>query len=112
MSVARKYRINLKNYGNPPAVMLSQYDEQYSLVFEVYDGALPAASLSSYTVKLVGTRKDKLAYSFDGTISGALNNILSFVIDTTMTGCAGRGVAEIVIEDSENDAPPRPYYYY
>lgn len=103
MAVKRNYRINFRNYGNPPAVMVSQYDENYSLTFEVYDGPLPASGLNTYAVKLVGTRADTLKYSFDGTVTGVANNVLNFTIDTTMTACAGKGVAEIVILDATND---------
>lgn len=38
MAVKRKYRLNLRNYGNLPAIMLSQYDEGYALEFEIRDG--------------------------------------------------------------------------
>ena len=38
----RKYIINLKNYGSMPNVVLSQYDDKYNLIFEVYDGNRPA----------------------------------------------------------------------
>ena len=100
MAVKRKYRLNLRNYGNLPAIMLSQYDEGYALEFEIRDGTDAASDLSAYTVTLKGTRADTLAYSFAGTIS---TNVLTFVIDTTMTACAGRGTAEIAIKDTAND---------
>ena len=100
MAVKRKYRLNLRNYGNLPAIMLSQYDEGYALEFEIRDGTDAASDLSAYTVTLKGTRADTLAYSFSGTIS---TNVLTFVIDTTMTACAGRGTAEIAIKDTAND---------
>ena len=100
MAVKRKYRLNLRNYGNLPAIMLSQYDEGYALEFEIRDGVDAASDLSAYTVTLKGTRADTLAYSFNGTIS---TNVLTFVIDTTMTACAGRGTAEIAIKDTAND---------
>ena len=100
MAVKRKYRLNLRNYGNLPAIMLSQYDEGYALEFEIRDGVDAASDLSAYTVTLKGTRADTLAYSFNGTIS---SNVLTFVIDTTMTACAGRGTAEIAIKDTAND---------
>lgn len=106
MAVKRNYRINLRNYGNPPAIMVSQYDENYDLVFEVYDGVVPATGLNAYTVKLVGRQPGEdpaLKYEFTGTVSGMANNILSFTIDTTMTGRAGKGTAEIVIIDTTND---------
>lgn len=106
MAVRRNYRINLRNYGNPPAIMVSQYDENYDLVFEVYDGVVPATGLNAYTVKLVGRQPGDdpaLKYEFTGTVSGIANNILSFTIDTTMTGRAGKGTAEIVILDTTND---------
>lgn len=106
MAVRRNYRINLRNYGNPPAIMVSQYDENYDLVFEVFDGVVPATGLNAYTVKLVGRQPGEdpaLKYEFTGTVSGTANNILSFTIDTTMTGKAGKGTAEIVILDTTND---------
>lgn len=86
--------------------MVSQYDENYALVFEVYDGAFPVSGLNAYTVKLVGRQPGDdpaLKYEFEGTVSGTLNNVLSFTIDTTMTGRAGKGTAEIVILDTTND---------
>lgn len=106
MAVKRNYRINLRNYGNPPAIMVSQYDENYDLVFEVYDGVVPETGLNAYTVKLAGRQPGDdpaLKYEFTGTVSGIANNILSFTIDTTMTGRAGKGTAEIVILDATND---------
>jgi len=103
MAVTRKYRINLKNYGNPPAIQLSQYDTGYALVFEVYDGPSPSATLAAYTVKLIGTRADNLGYEFTGTVGGTANNVLSFTIDNTISAVAGRGTAEIQIIDSQND---------
>lgn len=103
MAVKRKYRLNLRNYGNLPAIMLSQYDEGYALEFEIRDGTEAASDLSAYTVTLKGTRADTLAYSFSGTIATNATNVLTFVIDTTMTACAGRGTAEIAIKDTAND---------
>ena len=99
MAVKRTYKLNLKNYGNLPAIMLSQYDEGYALEFEIRDGMSAASDLSGYTVTLKGTRYDTLSYSFTGTIS---TNVLTFVIDTTMTACAGKGTAEIVITGSND----------
>ena len=86
--------------------MVSQYDENYDLVFEVYDGVVPATGLNAYTIKLVGRQPGDdpaLKYEFTGTVSGIANNIFSFTIDTTMTGRAGKGTAEIVILDTTND---------
>ena len=94
MSVNRRIRLNLRNFGNLPAIMLSQYDEGYNLVFEIYDGASAADDLSGYTATLKGVRSDTLSYSFTGAVS---NNVLTFEIDTTMTGVAGKGTAEIVL---------------
>ena len=96
MAVQRKYRLNISKYNSPLIVAISQYDEGYALVFDAYDGTT-AASLSGYTVKLIGVRSDGLKYDFDGTISGNNHNVLSFVIDTTMSGTYGRGLAEIQI---------------
>lgn len=108
MAVKKTYRINLRNYGSPPAVMVSQYDEGYAIAFEIFDGPLPvlASSLSGYTFKLKGRQPGNLpflAYEFEGTLATALNAVVSFEIDTTMTARAGKGTAELVILDEEND---------
>lgn len=108
MAVRKTYRINLRNYGSPPAVMVSQYDEGYAIAFEIFDGPLPvlASSLSDYTFKLIGRQPGNppfLAYEFEGTLAATLNAVVSFEIDTTMTGRAGKGTAELVILDEEND---------
>lgn len=108
MAVKKSYRINLKNYGSPPAIMVSQYDEGYAISFEIFDGPLPvlASSLSGYTFKLKGRQPGNppfLAYEFEGTLATSLNASVSFEIDTTMTGRAGKGTAELVILDEEND---------
>ena len=79
-----------------PEVVVSQYDEEYELIFYLYDGNSPA-NLEGITATLHGTRSDTLKYSFDGTIAG---NVLAFEIDTTMTGCAGSGVAELLLTDT------------
>ena len=50
----RKYIINLKNYGSMPNVVLSQYDEGYTLDFDVYDGYSPA-NLSGLTATFTTT---------------------------------------------------------
>lgn len=99
MAVKRHYRLNLAIYGSVPAVVLSQYDEGYDVEFELRDGDSAVTGLSSYTFTLRGTRYDGLAYEFTGTLT---NNVVTFEIDTTMTGVAGKGTAEISITDSND----------
>ena len=96
MAVNRRYRLDIRKYGAPLVVAVSQYDEGYPLVFDMFDGP-SALVLSGYSFKLIGVRSDGLKFDFDGTLN---NNALSFPIDTTMTGTYGRGLAEIQIYKS------------
>lgn len=96
MALTRIYKVNLSQNGYSDVVHFSQYDTNYSLVLDVYNG-LDKADLTGYTAVFKGTRADGLGYSFTGTVSG---NKAMFTIDTTCTGVAGKSNGEVVFSDA------------
>ena len=88
----RRYKIPLQTRGYAETVRIPQYDTGYLIVFDVTDLPEGTETLDDYTAVVEGVRSDGLKYSFDCTISGTT---VSFEIDTTCTGFAGRGEARI-----------------
>lgn len=88
----RRYKIPLQTRGYAETVRIPQYDTGYLIVFDVTDLPEGTETLDDYTAVVEGVRSDGLKYSFDCVISGTT---VSFEIDTTCTGFAGRGEARI-----------------
>ena len=88
----RRYKIPLQTRGYAETVRIPQYDTGYLIVFDVTDLPEGTETLDDYTAVVEGVRSDGLKYSFECAISGTT---VSFEIDTTCTGFAGRGEARI-----------------
>lgn len=88
----RKYKIPFKTKGYAEVIKIPQYDTGYEVVFDVRDLPEGTTTLDGYSAVVEGSRSDGLAYEFQCTVSGTQ---VSFTIDTTCTGCPGRGEARI-----------------
>lgn len=88
----RKYKIPFKTKGYAEVIKIPQYDTGYEVVFDVRDLPEGTTTLDGYSAVVEGSRADGLAYEFQCTVSGTH---VSFTIDTTCTGCPGRGEARI-----------------
>lgn len=88
----RKYKIPFKTKGYAEVIKIPQYDTGYEVVFDVRDLPEGTTTLDGYSAVVEGSRSDGLAYEFQCTVSGTH---VSFTIDTTCTGCPGRGEARI-----------------
>ena len=88
----RKYKIPFKTKGYAEVIKIPQYDTGYEGVFDVRDLPEGTTTLDGYSAVVEGSRADGLAYEFQCTVSGTH---VSFTIDTTCTGCPGRGEARI-----------------
>lgn len=88
----RKFKMpfNTKGYADP--IRIPQYDTGYEIVFDMTGLPAGTTTLSGYNAVVEGTRADGLAYEFPCTIT---STEVSFTIDTTCTGCPGRGEARI-----------------
>ena len=92
----RDFKISLSQEYYSDVVFLSQYDDDLHLVFAVYDKYAKANSLNGLRAEFTGTRADRLGFTFESTVIG---NKVTFVIDTTLSGLAGRHKGEIVFYD-------------
>lgn len=88
----RKFKMpfNTKGYAEP--IRIPQYDTGYEIAFDMTGLPAGTTTLSGYNAVVEGTRADGLAYEFPCTITGTE---VSFTVDTTCTGCPGRGEARI-----------------
>ena len=88
----RKYKIPFNTKGYAETIKIPQYDTGYEVVFDIMDLPEGTTTLDGYSAVVEGSRSDGLAYEFQCTVSGTH---VSFTIDTTCTGCPGRGEARI-----------------
>lgn len=88
----RKYKMPFNTKGYAETIKIPQYDTGYEVVFDVRDLPEETTTLDGYVAVVEGLRSDGLAYEFQCTVSGTE---VSFTIDTTCTGCPGRGEARI-----------------
>lgn len=89
--------LNVYAAGIPQIINLSQYDEDFQLVFSLYtsEGALTIPTGS--TAEIMGTKTDGNGYSANAAIS---DNTVTVDGNVQMTACAGRNVFEIVLTNS------------
>ena len=93
----RDYRISLSQEAYSNVVYLSQYDNDYPVVFTVFDKYVKASGINGYSVKFTGTRTDGLGFVFEST---AVGNKVSFTIDRSLTALAGTHKGELIIYDT------------
>lgn len=89
----REYKISLSQEFYSDVVYLSQYDEDYPIIFTVFDKYAKANSINGCTAELTGTRTDGMGFTYT---ASAVGHTVSFVIDAMLTGLAGAHTAEII----------------
>lgn len=97
--LSRVFKINLSPGGASDTVRVSQYDDGYPIVFEIYDGSQKAVIPKGITGIMRGTRRDGLGFSYPCTVSGVTAKA---VISTAMTALDGIAKAEVVLLDGES----------
>jgi len=78
----------------PAVVYLSQYDDDFTLNFDLYSSRGTFAVESGTTAAIRGTKSDGNGYSVAATISG---NTVTVAGDKQMTACAGEQTFELVL---------------
>ena len=95
----RQFSLDMIPGGAQTAVACNQYESGDTWVFALYyDGgrySIPADA----DVSITGTKPDGAAYKVAGTI---VDNAVQIVVTDQITACAGRSIAEILVE-SETD---------
>ena len=89
----REFKISLSQEFYSDVVYLSQYDEDYPLIFTVFDKYAKANSINGCTAELTGLRPDGMGFTYTAT---AVGHTVSFTIDGMLTGLAGRHTGEII----------------
>lgn len=95
----REFSVDMIPGGAQTAVACNQFESGDTWVFALYyDGgrySIPADA----EVSITGTKPDGAAYNIAGTV---VNNAVQIVVTDQITACAGRSIAEILVE-SETD---------
>lgn len=91
--------INVYALGVPLIIRLSQYDDDFTLVFDLYSSDGNFQLQSGTTAEIRGTKKDGNGYSADCTIDIATAKV-TVAGNVQMTACAGRNVFELVLSKS------------
>ena len=78
----------------PVRINLSQYDSDFTLVFQLFTSTGELTVSPNATASIRGTKKDGNGYSEAATISG---NAVTVTGDVQMTACAGENIFELVV---------------
>lgn len=89
--------LNIYAAGIPQIISLSQYDDDFQLVFTLYTSEGEFTIPSGTTAEVMGTKVDGNGYSASASISGSTVTVTG---NKQMTACAGRNVYEIVLTKS------------
>lgn len=89
--------LNIYAAGIPQIISLSQYDDDFRLVFSLYTSEGEFTIPSGTTAEVMGTKVDGNGYSASASISGSTVTVTG---NKQMTACAGRNVYEIVLTQS------------
>lgn len=89
--------LNIYAAGIPQIISLSQYDDDFQLVFSLYTSEGVFTIPSGTTAEVMGTKVDGNGYSASASISDSTVTVTG---NKQMTACAGRNVYEIVLTQS------------
>lgn len=90
--------INVVSVGQRPVINLSQYDSDFTLVFNLYASMGAFTMPSGTTAQIQGTKTDGNGYSAAASVSG---NTVTVTGHVQMTAAAGPNVYEIAIFNGE-----------
>ena len=98
--ITYREKLNMSPGGVPLVIHLNQYDEDYSLVFDLYASEGTFTIESGTTAQIRGTKTDGEGYSVDATLSGTSVTVAG---DQQMTAAAGRNVFELTLWKGEKE---------
>lgn len=100
--ITKTYDLDMHSGGVPVIVHLSQYDEDFSLVFNLFSSVGTFTVESGTTAAIRGTKKDGMGYSVDATLD-VTNKKVTVAGDQQMTAVAGRQVFELTLTKSDKE---------
>ena len=95
----RQFSLDMIPGGSQTAVACNQYESGDTWVFALYYDGGRYSIPEDAEVSITGTKPDGAAYKVAGTV---VNNSVQIVVTDQITACAGRSIAEILVE-SETD---------
>ena len=94
--ITYREKLNLSPGGIPLVVHVSQYDQDFTLVFELYSSKGVFTIESGTTVQIRGTKTDGEGYSVDASLNVS-SAVVTVTGDQQMTAAAGRNVFELTL---------------
>lgn len=94
--ITHNKKIDMYPASIPVVVHLSQYDDDFSIVFTLYSSVGTFAIESGTTAEIRGTKTDGNGYSADATINISANTV-TVAGNKQMTACAGQNTFELVL---------------
>lgn len=95
-------RLDMRHGAVPEVIHLSQYDSDFTLVFELYASDGTFTVQSGTTAKVRGTKQSGTGFSADATID-ITNKTVTVTGNQQMTASAGRNVFEITLYKSNKE---------
>lgn len=92
MAITITRDLNVVSVGVPPVIHLSQYDSDFTLVFNLYASAGAFTMPTGTTAEIRGTKRDGNGYDAAASVSG---NTVTVTGDVQMTAVAGQNMFEI-----------------
>ena len=92
MAITITRDLNVVSVGVPPVIHLSQYDSDFTLVFNLYASTGAFTMPTGTTAEIRGTKRDGNGYDAAATVSGSTVTVTG---DEQMTAGAGQNVFEI-----------------
>lgn len=100
--ITHTFDLDMVPGGMPVVAHLSQYDDDFSLVFNLYAGKGAFTVQSGTTAEIRGTKKDGTGYSATATIDIS-NSKVTVVGDQQMTAMKGRNIFELTLKHSSKE---------
>lgn len=97
MAITITKDLNVVSVGVPPVIHLSQYDSDFTLVFNLYASNGAFTVPTDTTAEIRGTKKDGYGYSANATID-ITNKRVTVAGHEQMTACAGQNPFELVLK--------------
>lgn len=96
MAITKTNRLNMTGGGVPVIVRLSQYDDDFTLVFELYSTDGTFTIPSGTTAEVRGTKSDGKGYSASATLD-ITNKKVTVTGDQQMTAVSGKNIFELTL---------------
>ena len=102
MAITKTNRLNMTGGGVPVIVRLSQYDDDFTLIFELYSTDGTFTIPSGTTAEVIGTKSDGKGFSASATLD-ITNKKVTVTGDQQMTAVSGKSIFELTLWKSNKE---------